>query len=128
MSESRSFVGFGGGDPFEVLAGVKLDMAFRGVGPGAIPAGALGPIEGSWTFEATLEFWAWWSQLLTDPPEVRERRAAAHRRAWSGPGKMERQILRAYKVSARQIGAAPRSAFSSAYRQRQRNRAKRRRR
>ena len=57
-----------------------------------------------------------------------ERVAAAHRRAWSGPNRLERQILRAYKLSAQQIGTAPRSAFSPAYRQRQRNRVKRRRR
>lgn len=57
-----------------------------------------------------------------------ERVAAAHRRAWSGPDKVERQILRAFGVSAQQIGSAPRSVFSPGYRQRQRNRVKRRRR
>lgn len=54
-----------------------------------------------------------------------ERRPLEHRRAWSGPDKFDRQILRMYRVSAADIGLVPRSVFSSEYRRRQRARVKR---
>lgn len=119
-------VSFNGGEPFEV-EGLQLVMEPAAVGGGpSIPAGSLTLDPMSFTVSG--EFHGWFEQLLRDLPEARERRAAAHRRAWSGPDQVERQILRAFGVSAGQIGTAPRSAFSSAFRQRQRNRVKRRRR
>jgi hypothetical protein len=57
-----------------------------------------------------------------------ERWAAEQRRYWSGPDRVQRRVLRAFRVSAADIDLAPRSAFSSEYRRRQRARVKRRRR
>ena len=50
------------------------------------------------------------------------------RQRWSGPDKLQRQILRAFRVTPDAIGLASRSVFSSEYRRRQRARVKRRRR
>ena len=68
-------------------------------------------------------------------PAVEQRREAAERFAretrlyWSGrPDPVQRQILRAFRVSAKDIGLVQRSAFSPGYRRRQRARVKRRRR
>ncbi|MEZ0067063.1 hypothetical protein ABIA32_003076 [Streptacidiphilus sp. MAP12-20] len=51
--------------------------------------------------------------------------AAAHRRAWSGPNKLERQIARAYRIPVRALMPTPLSALDAGYQQRQRNRRKR---
>jgi hypothetical protein len=57
-----------------------------------------------------------------------EARALETRRYWSGPSKIERQILKTYQVTARQIGLDPKSVFTPEFRRRQRARVKRRRR
>lgn len=57
--------------------------------------------------------------------EAARQYAEATRRYWSGPSKLDRQILRAYRMTAAQLGLTPRSAFSGSYRQRQRNRRRR---
>lgn len=54
--------------------------------------------------------------------------AASNGRYWSGPDKMDRRLLRAYGLSAAELGLVRRSAFSPEYRRRQRARVRRRRR
>lgn len=61
--------------------------------------------------------------------EAADRFARETRLYWSGrPDPMTQQILRAFNVSAKDIGLVQRSAFSPEYRRRQRARVKRRRR
>ena len=77
------------------------------------------------------------SRLVGDPeipnplagpmPADRGGYAESTRRYWSGPSIAERKMLRAFAVTAQQIGVAPRSAFDGRHQQRQRNRRRRRR-
>jgi hypothetical protein len=72
--------------------------------------------------------WEELAQALVHVSEAFERRAQERRRLWSGPDKMDRQLLRAYRLPWRVLGLVPPSAFSSEYRRRQRARVKRRKR
>lgn len=119
-------VGVDGGEPFEVEGFTMVWVPVDGAGP-SIPAGTLSldPV----SFTVSGEMHDWFERLLRDSPEARERRAQETRLYWSGrPDEVTRHILRAFGVTARQIGLVQRSAFSPEYRRRQRARVKRRRR
>lgn len=81
--------------------------------------------------EAVMRVPIWPSYTLTfefTPPEIdaaAEKRATANRRYWSGPDKLDRQILRAYRVKFRHLGLAPRSVLDGRYRLKQRARRRR---
>jgi lambda repressor-like predicted transcriptional regulator len=54
--------------------------------------------------------------------------AGATRRYWSGPSRLEQRILRAYVLTAQDLGMVPCTVLDERYRRRQRARVKRRRR
>lgn len=118
-------VGFGNGESIEVEWGeIMWEPFVDSVSP--IPAGTLGPVDFSGLFDAPPELWAPLMQAAVESSEARERFARETRLYWSGrPDPMVRQILRAFNVSAKDIGLVQRSAFSSGYRRRQRARVKR---
>lgn len=123
-------MGFGASEPFEVdgevselrLVWEPADRALPEMPGGVL---RLDPVELS--VELSPEFVAWFEELAAQLPEAREREAEETRRAWSGPDRLQRQILRAFRVAAADIGLVPRSVFSSEYRRRQRARVKRKR-
>lgn len=121
-------VGFGDGESLEVeWAEVVWEPFVDSSSP--IPVGVFGPVEFSLPFAAPPELWAPLLQAIVEPSEAREQRARETRLYWSGrPDGVTRQILRAFGVTAQQIGLVQRSAFSPEYRRRQRARVKRRRR
>ena len=63
-----------------------------------------------------------------DRQQALEAWAQETRLLWSGPDRLQRQILRTYRLKPRHIGVVPRSVFTSEYRRRQRARVQRRRR
>ena len=128
---SGLMIGFGGSEPFEVEGSVAdLQMVWEPVDGSLppVPAGTLRlePVE--FSFELSPEAVAWFEGLAAGLPQAREQQAEETRRAWSGPDRLQRRILRAYGVTAGQVGLVSRSVFSSEYRRRQRARVKRRRR
>lgn len=124
---SRLVVGVGDDEPFEVDGEFRFAWKPADGALTELPGGVLrvDPMEVS--FEASPEVLGWFVGLAARLPEMRELQAARHRRAWSGPDRLERLLLRAFRVTARDIGLVRRSVLDEGYRRRQRARVKRKR-
>lgn len=113
-------------DGFDGLMGVDEFRSAQWVPPADETVWAPEPWAKLLGAEAMRDYEAW---MAGERRAAEEQRARETRLYWSGrPDEVTRQILRAYGVTAGQIGLVQRSAFSPEYRRRQRARVKRRRR